>query len=110
MSSDLSIKEPWRFIDVPDSAWELNGWDNDDASFDGDPTPSRLHGGTVYLNGVPLHLEAIQVYWEGGSLQSPVDSANEDDFNALAGIQDGALSETTINGKQYVVFLTPHQR
>lgn len=104
--SSIETREqaPWRFIDVPDSAWENNGWDGEND----DPTPTRLHGGTVWLNGSPMHLEAIEVQRREG-VQQTVNQDDDQDLNRLSELQQGALAETTINGRQYVVFLTPHQ-
>lgn len=85
---------------IPDKAWENIG--NDDA-------PEARLLAHIEINGMSLHLEAIEVEIDDDDYQVAVDPAWEDTFQAhySAFGGDGAFTTTTINGRTYALFASP---
>lgn len=63
---------------------------------------------TVYINGVPHHLEAIAVEVEDDN-QKAADPAFESKFEGLCAMDeaDGHYQTTEILGRKYVLAMTP---
>lgn len=88
----------WR---VPDEAWR--------EAVEGDPSFLVLEP-LFALNGVQMHVEAIEVTDDEFSIQTATQHDEMLDHLAAAFSPDGGWQTTTINGREYVVFMEPYSR
>lgn len=81
---------------------ELGNLDNRSAH------PRALLLGTVSINGLMMHVEAIQVT-RRGSMQEAIHSDLEDRFTEwyVASGSEGHVQTATIKGRQYALFASP---
>jgi hypothetical protein len=91
-------------IDIPEGAWEETG---------SDEMPwSRLLA-QITINGCPMHLEAYALKDDDDAgVQLVADEWFDEEFehyNAAQRISSG-FAQTTIRGREYVLFATPHGR
>ena len=87
---------------IPEDAWEPTGVEEDTLS-------SRLSV-TLFINGVPHHLEAYEVKInEKSGAQEPVDVVFESNIGGIGIVSepDGPWHTVSIKGKEYVVVMTP---
>lgn len=101
---ETTYGRPFIVIDIPSPLWEGNpGIDH--------PNNQRHFAGTLVINGVPMHLEALQVE-EVGGLQTANAAEYAEDLNAMYQITgaDGPLmtSPAIEEGQQFVLYATPH--
>lgn len=94
MTQDIGV------ITIPDDAWEPNN------ALD-DPLAALLT--TVFVNGLPLHLEAWEVFTDTDGVQH-AKTPYDEDFGAIhnAVHGDGPFMTTSINGRNYVIIATPY--
>lgn len=88
----------WR---VPDEAWR--------EAVEGDPSFLVLEP-LFALNGVQMHVEAIEVTDDEFFCQRGTTQDEMLDHLAAALNPDGGWQTTTINGREYVVFMEPYSR
>lgn len=88
-------------LTIPDHSWES--------------TDDHRLLATLYINGIPHHLEAIEVdpdqlAHESGGFIQPVNDAFSDSIDAMGVINGGEayFHTTMINGKPYVLNMTPY--
>lgn len=75
----------------------------------GDGNPWTKFIGTVEIAGVPHHLEAWQVYLNSEGIQQAVDP-DECWYDLIAdNMIEGAGRTVTIDGREYIMVLTPYQ-
>lgn len=97
-------------ITIPDAAWERTGQiDDDESTRESDDTLESRLLTTIHINGLAMHLEAIQVVNdEEPHPQEASNSAFEEDLQSYQDIQDCSFQTTEIMGREYVLVATPH--
>jgi len=85
-------------LDIPHEAWAPTGSDDD--------TTSRLLT-AININGTWHHMEAYAVDDDDGGAVDPTFTSNVDGIYAV-GEPDGCFETTTINGREYVLVVTPY--
>ena len=94
----------WPRVEIPEHLWEEGG----DDGADGGSTSDRLQC-AVYLNGVPLHLDARAAVVGADGIQAFAPGAYPADqdplWEALGGDREYFTLE--IRGRDYVVFASP---
>lgn len=65
--------------------------------------------GTVEIEGVPHHVEAIEVTEGADGQQRPVAPPELSIYDELAEITDGAMASVAYRGRRYVLGITPYQ-
>jgi len=83
---------------IPFSQWEQTGSEEN--------PKSRLLAGII-INGLHLHLEAIQVH-NDGSGQKAVDVMFEDQVSNYQNIQDTEFTTINHEGRDYIIVATPY--
>jgi hypothetical protein len=83
-------------LDYPEDRWDAN------------PDAAGILHGHFILCGVDMHLTAVEIHPHGNG-QTAVNEAWEDDLTDLASAfgADGHWEQTTIRGREYVVFAHP---
>lgn len=94
------------YVNVKFPDWEDDGDDPGSPDLAGRIRPRNT---TIYINGCPIHLEAIEVH-RVDSIQEVVNETWTDEFDALCTVYppDGGFQTATINGREYVVYATSH--
>ena len=87
-------------ITIPDEAWEPALADAED--------PENHLIAAISINGVPLHLEAVEVVETGWKAQAQIDSFTDLEKLAVAVVADTAFRTWERNGRQYVLVATPY--
>lgn len=103
---DESYNRPFIVIDIPTQLWKPN-------ELVSEPTGHRRFAGTVVVNGVPMHLHAIQVA-DVDDEQSATDDEYTNDLNALSQLQGESgpfhPCEGIEAGQEFVLYAFPYER
>lgn len=94
-------------LTIPDSEWEEAGEGGDNGD---DPTTRLTLPGGLYINGTPHHVEAWAVSYEDGDYgkRQVCDFSDESYEHVFYGVGgDDEWMTTTINGREYVIIITP---
>lgn len=89
-------------VDFPVERWRpIEGLD--------DPT-SGLRGPLLIVNGLAMHVEAWAVSYDEENQTQVPDPEWEEEYTLLHGAvhADGSFETTDINGREYIVVITPH--
>lgn len=82
-------------------------WEHETDDCEGRARPKGIH---VVVNGCPIHLEGIEVGPGPEGFQSPVNDVWDSEYESLLGVYepDGPYATATIDGREYVIYATPH--
>lgn len=74
--------------------------------------PANKLTGMVYIKNVMFHVEAVEVYYaiqDGEEYQESMQDASDNYFDEIMNIVQGPAATITIDGREYVLFITPSQ-
>lgn len=97
---------PFVSIDIPAELWTGN---------DGieHPNNQRHFDGSLIINGVPLHLQAIQVERDAAGIQNANAAEYQSDLDSLSQLNGEcgpfASSESVESGQEFVVYAVPYE-
>lgn len=96
---------PTIVVDIPPQLWEGNeGIDH--------PNNQRHFAGTLVVNGVPMHLQAIQVT-DGDGTQDANAAEYAEDLNSLYQLNGASgpfvTSDQVEPGQQFVIYAVPYE-
>ena len=95
---------PIIHLEIPAELWEPNpGIEH--------PNNHRSFGGTLVINGVLTHLEAIQVEQDKDGIQHPNSAEYREEIDALGTLAGDGAFDTSITvdpGQEFVIYAYPY--